>query len=80
MITLRPLHTDEFPAFAAYFVPDYAAEIVANFGIPLARAPTQAAQDLDQLGKLVPTTVAAIRSVRRPVAGARLRVAPRTLG
>ena len=46
MITLRPLHTDEFPAFAAYFVPDYAAEIVANFGIPLTDALIQAAQDL----------------------------------
>lgn len=46
MITLRPLHAPEFAAFAAYFVPDYAAEIVANFGIPLADALTQAAQDL----------------------------------
>lgn len=48
MITLRPLEAHEFPAFAAYFVPDYAAEIVANFGIPLADALTQAQQDLAQ--------------------------------
>ena len=48
MITLRPITAHEFPAFAAYFVPDYAAEIVANFGIPLADALTQAAQDLAQ--------------------------------
>ena len=46
MITLRPLQTHEFAAFAAYFVPDYAAEIVANFGTPLADALAQAAQDL----------------------------------
>ena len=46
MITLRPLEAHEFPAFAAYFIPDYAAEIVANFGITLDRALTQAAQDL----------------------------------
>jgi GNAT superfamily N-acetyltransferase len=48
MITLRPLLSHEFPAFAAYFVPDYAAELVANFGIPLADALIQAAQDLAQ--------------------------------
>ena len=46
MITLRPLQTHEFAAFAAYFVPDYAAEIVANFRTPLADALAQAAQDL----------------------------------
>ena len=46
MITLRPLLADEFPNFSAYFVPDYAAELVANFGIPHADALTQAAQDL----------------------------------
>ena len=46
MITLRPLKSEEFAAFAAYFVPDYAAEIVANFGTPLADALAQAAQDL----------------------------------
>ena len=48
MITLRPLQLHEFAAFAAYFVPDYAAEIVANFGTPLADALAQAAQDLAQ--------------------------------
>ncbi len=48
MITLRPLQSHEFPAFAAYFVPDYAAEIVANFGIPLADALVQAQRDLAQ--------------------------------
>ncbi len=46
MITLRPITSDEFAAFAAYFVPDYAAEIVANFGGTLADALAQAAQDL----------------------------------
>ena len=48
MISLRPLQPDEFAAFAAYFVPDYAAEIVTNFGVPLADALTQAAKDLAQ--------------------------------
>ncbi len=47
MITLRPITADEFPAFAAYFVPDYAAEIVANYGGTLADALSQAAQDMN---------------------------------
>jgi ribosomal protein S18 acetylase RimI-like enzyme len=46
MITLRPITANEFPTFAAYFVPDYAAEIVANYGGMLADALSQAAQDL----------------------------------
>ena len=46
MISLRPLKADEFAAVAASFLPDYAAEIVANFGIPRAHALAHAAQHL----------------------------------
>lgn len=46
MITLRPLQSHEFPAFAAYFVPDYAAELVANYGVSQAAALAEAAEDL----------------------------------
>lgn len=46
MITLRPLQPYEFPAFAAYFVPDYAAELVANYGISQGAALAEAAEDL----------------------------------
>jgi ribosomal protein S18 acetylase RimI-like enzyme len=46
MITLRPLQPDEFAAFAAYFVPDYAAEIVANYRASPADAWAQATKEL----------------------------------
>ena len=46
MITLRPLQSHEFAAFAAYFVPDYAAELVANYGLSQAAALAEATEDL----------------------------------
>jgi ribosomal protein S18 acetylase RimI-like enzyme len=46
MITLRPMRADEFPAYVAYFVSDYAAEIVANYGRSLADALIQARNDI----------------------------------
>ena len=46
MITLRPLQSHEFAAFAAYFVPDYAAELVANYGISQDAALAEATEDL----------------------------------
>jgi ribosomal protein S18 acetylase RimI-like enzyme len=46
MITLRPMLSHEFAAYAAYFVPDYAAELVANYGLPPAKALEQAQQEL----------------------------------
>ena len=52
MIALRPIEPIEFPTFAAYFIPEYAAEITANFGtdpaIALAEATASLAQDLPQ--------------------------------
>ena len=44
MIPIRPLKSDEFSAYAAYFIPDYAADIASNYGIPLDAALTQAKQ------------------------------------
>ena len=46
MITLRPIQPYEFPAFEAYFIPEYAAEIATNYGTPAADALVQATQDL----------------------------------
>lgn len=46
MITIRPMLAHEFPAFEAYFVPDYAAEIAANYGTSLVDALIQAKAEL----------------------------------
>jgi GNAT superfamily N-acetyltransferase len=46
MIILRPMRADEFPAYVAYFVPDYAAEIADNYGCSLADAMVQAQNDI----------------------------------
>lgn len=54
MITLRPLKAHEFPAYAAYFVPDYAAEVAENYGLPPDVALAQAKQSL---GKDLPQGV-----------------------
>ena len=48
MILLRPLTDAEFPAYAAYFVPDYAADLAANSGLTPLQAHAAAAQDLSQ--------------------------------
>ncbi|MCF6314892.1 MAG: hypothetical protein L3J30_01090 [Marinosulfonomonas sp.] len=41
-IVLQPMRADEFGGYLDYFVPDYAAEISSNYGLPkdetLARA------------------------------------------
>ncbi len=51
-LVLRPMRDAEFAAYLAYFVPDYAAEIAANYSIPdaeaLARASREIADDLPQ--------------------------------
>ncbi len=46
MITLRPMLPHEFAAYVAYFVPDYAAEIVANYGSSLGDALIEAQNDV----------------------------------
>ncbi len=33
MFTFRLLTEDELPAYLEYFIPDYAAEIVKNYGL-----------------------------------------------
>ena len=48
MITLRPMLAHEFPAFEVYFIPEYAAEIIANYGTPADQALAQATHDLAQ--------------------------------
>ncbi|MCU6668736.1 GNAT family N-acetyltransferase [Enterobacteriaceae bacterium H4N4] len=52
MITLRPLQEDQYPAYLAYFIPDYADEIAANYrlahGDALARAKQETADLLPQ--------------------------------
>jgi GNAT superfamily N-acetyltransferase len=56
MITLRPMRADEFPAYLAYFVPEYAAEIAANYGRSLADALIQAQNDIAEDLPLGPDT------------------------
>jgi len=50
MIALRPMKATEFAAYLAYFIPDYAAEIAANYGLSeteaFARASREIADDL----------------------------------
>ncbi|WEZ84072.1 GNAT family N-acetyltransferase [Rhizobium sp. 32-5/1] len=49
-LVLRPMGEAEFATYLAYFVPDYAAEIAGNYGIPdgeaFARASREVAEDL----------------------------------
>lgn len=46
VLALRPMRENEFPAYLAYFIPDYAAEIAANYGLSEAAARTQAEGEL----------------------------------
>lgn len=50
MILLRPMRNTEYAAYLDYFIPDYAAEISANYGLPgpasLAQAKREVAEDL----------------------------------
>ncbi|WP_115419384.1 GNAT family N-acetyltransferase [Ensifer sp. M14] len=52
MISFRPMLESEYAGYLAYFVPDYAAEIAANYGLPdadaLAQATSEIAEDLPQ--------------------------------
>lgn len=51
-IRLRPMRADEFPDYVAYFVPDYAAEISANYDVDSATARARAERDVaTDLGK-----------------------------
>jgi ribosomal protein S18 acetylase RimI-like enzyme len=51
-IQLRPMQADEFDDYLAYFIPDYAAEISANYDLDSAaaraRAEREAAADLGE--------------------------------
>ncbi len=47
-IALRPMRTDEFPAYVSYFVPDYAAEIAANYDLPADAAEAQARREIEK--------------------------------
>lgn len=40
------MRESEFPAYLAYFIPDYAAEIAANYGLSEAAARAQAEQEI----------------------------------
>ena len=42
MISLRPMRADEYSAYLDYFIPDYAAEIIANYDLSPAEARLQA--------------------------------------
>lgn len=48
MITFRPMLQGEFPAYLAYFIPDYAAEIAANYRVAEADARVQAEREIAQ--------------------------------
>lgn len=61
MISFRPMRDGEYPAYLDYFIPDYAAEISANYGLSnleaLAQAEREIAHDLplgvDTLGEVM---------------------------
>jgi len=46
MILFRPMCEDEYPAYLDYFIPDYAAEISANYGLSLSAALAQAQREI----------------------------------
>ena len=46
MIALRPMKSTEFAAYLAYFIPDYAAEIAANYGLSEAEAFARASREI----------------------------------
>ncbi len=50
MIRLRPMLDSEYPAYLSYFIPDYAAEVAATYGLSaddaLARVRREIAADL----------------------------------
>ena len=46
MIVLRPMRDTEYPAYLDYFIPDYAAEISANYALSPAAALAQAQREI----------------------------------
>jgi len=46
MIMLRPMREDEFPAYLAYFIPDYAQEIASNYQLSVADSQIRAKQEI----------------------------------
>lgn len=46
MIVLRPMRDEEYPAYLDYFIPDYAAEISANYALSPAAAVVQAQREI----------------------------------
>lgn len=47
MISFRPMNDDEFPAYMDYFIPDYAAEIAANYRLSHEQALQQARAEIN---------------------------------
>lgn len=45
-IQLRPMRADEFSGYLAYFIPDYAAEISANYDLDRASAEARAEREV----------------------------------
>lgn len=45
-IQLRPMRADEFAGYAAYFIPDYAEEISANYDLDIEAARARAEHEL----------------------------------
>ncbi|MGL5286196.1 MAG: GNAT family N-acetyltransferase [Aeromonas sp.] len=46
MMLLRPMRADEFAAYLDYFIPDYAAEIAANYRLSESEAREQARREI----------------------------------
>ena len=46
MIVLRPMRDEEYPTYLDYFIPDYAAEISANYALSPAAALAQAQREI----------------------------------
>lgn len=49
MIAFRSMTEHEYPAYLAYFIPDYAEEIRSNYGISISDAQTRASQEITAL-------------------------------
>ena len=47
-IVLRPMRADEFDGYLDYFVPDYAAEISSNYGLPDDKAREKALREISE--------------------------------
>ncbi|ATU90949.1 GNAT family N-acetyltransferase [Phyllobacterium zundukense] len=48
MISFRPMRADEYSAYLDYFIPDYASEIAANYGLSDAEARARAISETDE--------------------------------